>query len=159
MLIPKRKSHATEFSLMQKLVPTILLLLLFALGLVLLRERGMLYIAAYALLWIGSYPVIYAGTCRYCANYGKPCPVVLEGGMVHRFFKRSDRPFGIMQLTWASFAYMMRIAVPVIVIVQDRLWQWGIVFGVIFTGYWFFHFRITGCPNCVNYECVMNPGK
>ncbi len=159
MLKPKRKNHVAEFTPAQRLVPTILLVLLFALGLVILIEREIWYLASYALLWIGSYPVIYAGTCRYCANYGKPCPVVLEGGMVHRFFNRSDKPFGMMQLAWASFAYVMRIAVPVIVIVQDRLWTWGIVFGVIFIGFWILHFRVTACPNCVNYSCMMNPGN
>ncbi len=158
MLIPKRKNHVVEFSLKQKLIPTTLLVLLFAVGLVILYGSDLLLIVAYIALWIVSYPVIYAGTCRYCANYGRPCPVVLEGGMVHRFFRRADKPFGMMQLAWASASYMLRIAVPCIVIVQDRLWTWGIIYGAIFMGYWFFHLRITGCPNCVNYQCVLNPG-
>ncbi len=158
MLISKRKDHLVEFSLRQKLVPTILLALLFATGLVILFQYGLLFIAAYLLLWIVSYPVIYAGTCRYCANYGRPCPVALEGGMVHRFFDRVNKPFGTIQLIWASFAYLLRIAIPAFIIIQNQLWSWGILYGAIFTGYWFVHLRITGCTNCVNYQCLLNPG-
>ncbi|MBP7738290.1 MAG: hypothetical protein KA369_20115 [Spirochaetes bacterium] len=159
MVKPKRKNHLGEFPLRRKLVSTLLLMALFAGGIAVIYPYETWLIGAYLALWIVSYPVIFAGTCRYCANYGKPCPVVLEGGMVHRFFNRADKPFGMMQLAWASAAYMLRIAVPWVIIVQYQLWPWGIIYGMIFVSYWFFHLRITGCPNCVNYDCVLNPGR
>jgi hypothetical protein len=159
MLIPERKNHLSEFPLREKLVPTMLLALLFAGGVAIIYPYETWLIGAYLALWVVSYPVIYAGTCRYCANYGRPCPVVLEGGMVHRFFKRADKPFGMMQLAWASVAYMLRIAVPWIIIVRHQLWPLGGIYGFIFMAYWFFHLRVTGCPNCVNYDCVLNPGQ
>ncbi len=158
MLITKRKNYLTEFSLKQKLVPTILFVLLFLVGLVILLQYELLYIGAYLILWLVSYPVIYAGTCRYCANYGKPCPIILEGGMVHWVFDRVNKPYGMMQLIWASVAYLLRIVVPFIIIIQNQLWTWGILYGATFIGFWFSHLRITGCPNCVNYQCPLNPG-
>jgi hypothetical protein len=159
MLLPGRKNHIAEFPFRKKLLPSLLLAMLFAAGILLLSIYDATLITAYLVLWIASYPVIYAGTCRYCANYGKPCPVVLEGGMVHRFFKRGTKHFGIMALIWACVAYTMRIAVPCLVIVQNRLWSWGMLIGVLFSGYWIVHIWIVGCPNCVNYYCLLNPGR
>ena len=53
----------------------------------------LLAVGGYLALWGLSYPVIYAGACRYCAYYGKACPIPLEGSCVHYFFKKSFGPF------------------------------------------------------------------
>jgi hypothetical protein len=113
----------------------------------------------YILLWLASYLVLFAGTCRHCVYYGKACPVPLEGSMVCHVFPKSGKPFGWPALFFATIAYILRIGIPVVVLVQKRLLAEGIVFGLVFILFWAVHLFISGCPNCMNYPCPLNPGK
>lgn len=157
MLRPKRKEKITEFSLSKNYASVILLISLFGCGLLILLNHGLLAIAAYLTLWIISYGVIYAGTCRYCAYYGKSCPIPLEGSCVHKFFEKKETSFGYMQLAWATVAYALRIMLPVLVIFRYELYGWGITYFSLLALFWIVHLRFTGCPNCINVQCPLNP--
>jgi hypothetical protein len=76
---------------------------------------------------------------------------------VHRFFKRGEKRFGYQSLFWATVAYLLRIFVPAFVIVREQLLVQGITYFGILTFFWFVHLRITGCPNCINETCPLNP--
>jgi hypothetical protein len=51
------------------------------------------------------------------------------------------------------------VGLPVWVILQGRLVFEGILLGLIFILFWVFHLLLSGCPNCINYACPLNPGK
>ena len=160
MIRPKRKAHLRAFSPVQNRETGLLLGMLFLLGLAISWQGlGGYGMAAYFLLWVASYGVIFAGTCRYCAYYGRTCPIPLEGGMVQWFFAKKNNGFGMAQLAWATLAYGLRVAVPFLVIIRENLWGWGVAYAAILALFWMVHLRITGCPNCVNAACPLNPGK
>jgi|GEM_PF-83856 len=138
--------------------PTVLLLAaLFACGLAVSLHAGAVAALTYLLLWGVSYGVIFAGTCRYCAYYGKKCPIPLEGSCVDRLFTKKAGRFGYRQLLWATAAYGLRLLVPVWVILQYRMIGWGIAYAGLLAGFWIIHLRVTGCPNCINTACPLNP--
>ncbi|MBS3759224.1 MAG: hypothetical protein KGY61_11230 [Desulfobacterales bacterium] len=157
MLRPKRKARLDRFSIKDHLVTVMLFLGLFACGLIISLAYGWAGFAAYLALWGLSYPVIYAGACRYCAYYGKSCPIPLEGGLVHRFFEKKAGGFGFMALVWATLAYGLRVVLPVVVIIEHRAYPMGILYGGIFIAFWIAHLRFSGCPNCINTDCPLNP--
>lgn len=157
MLRPKRKEKIGEFSASTNYPGIILLTALFVCGLLILIDQGILFMAAYIILWILSYAIIYAGTCRYCVYYGKRCPIPLEGSCVHFFFEKSKKPFGYMQLVWATLVYILRILLPVTIIFKYNLLGWGILYFSLFALFWIIHLRVTGCPNCINIQCPLNP--
>jgi hypothetical protein len=160
MIRPKQKARIRSFTSAQNRQTGLLLGALFLVGLVISwRGLGGYGMAAYFLLWAASYGVIFAGTCRYCAYYGTPCPIPLEGGLVHRFFAKKDAGFGFIQLAWAAGAYGLRAAVPVLVIIRENLFAWGAFYAGILILFWIVHLRIIGCPNCVNAACPLNPGN
>ncbi len=160
MIRPERKAYIQAFTSGQHRQTALLLTALFLLGLAISwRGLNLLGAAAYLLLWVGSYGVIFAGTCRYCAYYGRTCPIPLEGGIVHRFFAKREDGFGMTQLAWATLAYGLRVAVPFLVIIRENLWGWGVAYAAILALFWMVHLRIVGCPNCVNAACPLNPGK
>lgn len=159
MSLAKRRGCVSEFSWRNNLVTRIMLAVLFLSGLSLSILYHPLAAVPYILLWLASYLVIFAGTCRSCVYYGKACPVPLEGSVVCRVFPKSSRPFGWPALFFATVAYVLRIGIPVAVIAEKGLIAEGIAFGLIFTLFWAVHLFVSGCPNCVNYPCPLNPGK
>ena len=159
MSLAKRRGSIPVFSWRDNLAAQVLLALLFLSGLYISVLSHPLAAVAYILLWVASYPVIFAGTCRFCAYYGRACPVPLEGSMVCRVFPKSGKPFGWPALFFATAAYILRIGIPVAVIVGKGLLTEGIVFGLVFVMFWAVHLFISGCPNCMNYPCPLNPGK
>ena len=158
LILAKRNEHLSEFCIRNNPVALTALTGLFFTGAYLTMMLAPLLLLAYAGLWVLSYMVLYFGTCRYCAYYGKSCPVPLEGSLVNRVVKRSTKPFGWMAIGYAFFAYMLRIAVPVAAIVKRQLYIEGAIFGVFFLAFWIAHLLVSGCPNCVNYGCPLNPG-
>ena len=98
-----------------------------------------------------------AGTCRYCIYYGKKCPIPLEGSCVHKFFEKKKKSFGYMQLVWATVTYGFRVFLPVIFIFRYEMTGWGISYFSLLTVFWIIHLRFTGCPNCINVQCPLNP--
>lgn len=158
MLTANRKNHLSEFSLKIKLPTALLLALLFCLGFWISLEMRWMGAPLYLLLWIGSYGVIYAGACRDCVYYGKSCPIPMEGSCVHRFFSPRRGRFGVASLLWATFAYVMRVFLPLLIVVRKRLVVIGLAYVGVLTLFWIVHLYLTGCPNCVNFRCPLNSG-
>jgi hypothetical protein len=157
---PERKAWIQAFTFRRNRATALLLAALFLMGLTIAwRGMNLWGVAAYFLLWVASYGVIFAGACRYCAYYGKNCPIPLEGGLVHRFFVKKDTGFGFAQLAWATLAYGLRVAVPVLIIIREGLYGWGAAYAGILVLFWIIHLRYIGCPNCINTACPLNPGK
>ena len=158
MIRPRRKGRITTFSPGRNWLTTLLLAALFLMGLA-ISWRGLYLtgVAVYCLLWAASYIIIFAGACRYCAYYGKSCPIPLEGGIVHRFFAKKDKGFGPIQLAWAPVAYALRAGVPVSVIIIYGQYGWGVSYAGILLLFWIIHLRLIGCPNCINTACPLNP--
>lgn len=153
----KRKGRLANFDLRTRIVSSLILLALFGDGIVISSRHGVSVIGIYLALWILSYIVIFAGTCRYCVYYGKSCPVPLEGGCVHYLFEYGGEKFGLGALFWASVAYVLRICVPILIIVNDELWLAGGLYMALFVAFWMVHLLVTGCPNCLNRSCILNP--
>ncbi|BBO76339.1 hypothetical protein DSCW_37560 [Desulfosarcina widdelii] len=112
--------------------------------------------ALYLLLWLGSYGVIYAGACRDWVYYDKSCPIPLEGGCVHRFFRSGSGRFGVASLLWATFAYVMRVFLPLFIVVRERLVAIGLAHIGVLALFWIVHLYLAACPNCVNFRCPLN---
>jgi len=157
MLRPTRKGKLTEFRPENNLLSILFLGTLFLIGLIISSYDGLRGVTLYLGLWAISYFIIYAGTCRYCVYYGKKCAIPLEGSCVQRFFEKKDSGFGWIQLVWATVVYLLRILVPSVMIIRDRLMIWGLVYAVTLAIFWIIHLRFTGCPNCINIECPLNP--
>ena len=152
----KRKNSFDVFTTGNKFMNSLFLILFFITGLNICFEDGLMTTFTYIGLWVLSYYVIYAGTCRYCAYYGKSCPIPLEGSLVDRFFKKKDG-FGPMQLFWAFVAYFLRIILPVIVGIDLGLTGEVGIFILLYMLFMVFHQKLVGCPNCVNRSCPLNP--
>ncbi len=157
MLRPERKHRYEEFVGRERRSAAILLAGLFAAGAALSLRQGALFIAAYILMWIASYLLLFAGTCRKCVYYGKRCPVPLEGECVHRVLGRSGKGFGWSALLAASVAYVLRVGLPAFIIIRDSLCYEGLVYSMLFVLFWYMHIYNTGCPNCINTACPLNP--
>ena len=157
MLRPARKNRYTDFGGGRNLPQALLLAGVFGAGLWLSLFFGFLGVVAYILLWGASYPLIYAGTCRYCAYYGKKCPVPLEGSCVQTFFSRSHGAFGGFQLFWAAAAYFLRIIMPVLAVMVYSAYISGLLYLMLLASFWVVHLRLSGCPNCINTACPLNP--
>jgi hypothetical protein len=157
MLKPRRKHRLDEFKGREKTIAAILLGAFFTAGMALSVREGAGYSAAYIILWLASYFVLFAGACRKCVYYGKRCPVPLEGACVHRFFGKPAKGFGFSALTFASAAYLLRVAVPVYIIIRGAYYREGLVFLAVFLLFWLAHLYWTACPHCVNAACPLNP--
>lgn len=157
MIRPARKKRIHRFSISDNLASVILLGILFLTGLAVIWPHSLPAAAVYSGLWAVSYIIIYAGTCRYCAYYGNKCPIPLEGSCVHLFFEKKDRPFGFLQLFWATVAYGFRVILPVIFIFRYQMIGWGTVYFSVLALFWIVHLRFSGCPNCINIQCPLNP--
>lgn len=157
MFKAKRKNTYPSYPAHANAPTVILLTALFLIGGYLCYTRSIFVAIVYILLWVISYLIIYAGTCRYCIYYGKRCSVPLEGSCVGFFFKKRDSHFGYRALGWAIIAYIVRIVLPVYILTQQKLFGWGCLYGGIFLAFWIVHLYITGCPNCMNRNCPLNP--
>jgi hypothetical protein len=113
----KRKNRLSEFTIKEYGINGILLAILFLLGLFLSWKLSWLAGLLYLVFWAASYAALYAMTCRNCTNYGKSCPVPLEGCCVQRFFGRGEK-FGFMAGAGAVSAYFLRVCIPYVAISQ-----------------------------------------
>lgn len=159
MALAKRRGSIEKFSWKDNLATRLTLIALFLLGLYISAQWGLWASVAYVLLWVASDLVLFAGTCRRCAYYGRSCPIPLEGSIVCRVIPKSEKPFTGSAILYASIAYVLRVGLPVGVILQDRLVFEGILLGLIFILFWVSNLLLSGCPNCINYPCPLNPGK
>lgn len=153
----RRKNVKPSYTLADNWLSVLMLLALFVIGLVLSKDLGIAGVIGYLVLWVLSYVLIYAGACRYCVYYGKRCPVPLEGSLVSKLFKKSDKKFNINCLVWASLAYTLRVAIPLWVIVFYGRFVEGAVYLAVFSGFWTIHMFFSGCPHCGNTACILNP--
>lgn len=157
MLRPQRKARLDRFSFKDNYLTVLLLLGLFAGGLMISFAYRWLGVLLYMALWAISYAVIYAGTCRHCAYCGEKCPIPLEGSCVHWFFEKKQEGFGYMPLFWATLVYGLRVVLPVIVIIEQAMLGAGIFYLGLLIAFWIVHLRFSGCPNCINTDCPLNP--
>jgi len=157
ILRPKRKERISDFSIGKNYPAVSLLSAFFVCGLLISYKYSLTGIALYIVLWIISYFTIYAGACSYCVYYGKKCPVPLEGSCAHLFFDKKENGFGNSQFFWAAVAYILRIFLPVLIIFRETLYGYGIIYSVLFILFWVVHVFYTGCPNCINSKCPLNP--
>jgi hypothetical protein len=152
----KRKRRLSEFTIKEYGINGILIAALFLCGLYITIELSLMATFLYLAAWVASYFVLYALTCRNCTNYGKLCPVPLEGSCVNRFFNRGQK-FGLLAGAGAVLAYFLRVFIPYAAIFQSG----SILHFVIYTGVFvlFFYALLyhTGCPNCTNDQCPLNP--
>ncbi len=158
-MFTKRRGRIPVFGLKDNIIEVIALLGLFGFGLYISILYHPILSIVYLILWVSSYFVLYIGTCRYCAYYGKSCPVPLEGSLVCHVIKKSDKPFTFIALVYATIAYLLRVGVPVYVIVYKHLLIEGVIFVTLFVLFWAIHLLHSACPNCINYNCPLNPGK
>lgn len=152
----KRKSRLTEFTIREYGINGVLLAILFLLGLLLSWKLSWFVGLLYLVFWAASYAVLYAMTCRNCANYGKSCPVPLEGSCVQRFFSRGEK-FGFMAGVGVLLAYFLRVCIPYVIIFQMGLALYFLLYTCVFVGFFYVLLYRTGCPNCINTKCPFNP--
>ncbi|MBU0993248.1 MAG: hypothetical protein KJ737_12205 [Proteobacteria bacterium] len=157
MIRAKRKNKFSNYPFSKKWATGVLLAFLFFHGFGLSLAIGWTGALFYLVLWALSYLVIYWGACRTCVYYGKACPVPLEGSCVHYFFKKSPENMGFSGLICATASYGLRIGLPVGIMVHGKMTINGIVFGSVFLLFWMVHLYMTGCPNCINESCPLNP--
>ena len=155
----KRKGHINRFSWKDNILTRFALIALFLFGLYISIQYGFRSSIAYILLWVASYLILFAGTCRRCAYYGRACPIPLEGSLVCHVLPKSEKPFTWSAIFYASIAYVLRIGIPIAVIIRERLVLRGILFGLLFIIFWVANLFLSGCPNCVNYQCPLNSGN
>ena len=152
----KRKRRLSEFTIKEYGINGILIAVLFLFGLYITLEISLIATFLYLLAWVTSYFVLYALTCRNCTNYGKICPVPLEGSCVNRFFSRGNK-FGLLAGAGAVLACFLRVCIPYAAIFQSG----SILYFILYTGVLVLFFYVllyhTGCPNCTNDQCPLNP--
>ena len=155
-LKPKRKAKLSEFTIIEYGINGGLMAILFLFGLFLSWKLSTFAGLLYVLLWVASFPLIHATTCRNCVYYGKQCPVPLEGGCSHLMFERGNN-FGVFAGLGGLVAYFLRVCIPYVAIIQAG----SIMNFVLYTGVLALFFYVllyhTGCPNCINTKCPMNP--
>jgi len=152
----KRKNRLTEFTIREYGINGVLLAALFLFGLYLSWKLSWFTGLLYLVFWAASYAVLFAMTCRNCTNYGKSCPVPLEGSCVQRFFGRGQH-FGLIAGAGAIIAYFMRVCIPYVAIFQMGSVLYFILYTGLFAGFFYVLLYHTGCPNCTNVQCPFNP--
>ena len=157
MIRPARRNKLAEFSLRVNFFSALALAVLFILGFFISLRIETAGIILYIASWILSYIILFAGTCRNCVYYGKKCPIPLEGSCVSYFFKKGENKFGYISLLWATIAYIFRVCIPVYIIFTEQMVSFGAFYFFTLAMFWIVHLRFTGCPNCVNYQCPLNP--
>lgn len=152
----KRKKRLSEFSIREYVINAALMLLFFIFGLYLSWKLSTFAGMLYLLLWLISYPIIHATTCRNCVYHGKECPVPLEGGCSHITFDRGNN-FGLFAGVGGFLAYFLRVCIPYVAIVHvGSMMHFALYSGIIILFFYVLLYH-TGCPNCINTKCPMNP--
>ena len=152
----KRKKRLSEFTIKEYGINAVLMAILFLFGLYLSWKLSTFAGMLYVLLWLASYPIIHTTTCRHCVYYGKQCPVPLEGGCSHLLFERGNN-FGILAGIGGLLAYFLRICIPYMSIIQAGSYFNFVLYSGMLVLFFYVLFYHTGCPNCVQTKCPMNP--
>ena len=152
----KRKRTLSEFTVKEYGVNGVFMAMLFLFGLFLSGQLSTFAIFLYVLLWVASYFIIHAATCRNCVYHGKQCPVPLEGSCSHLTFDRGHH-FGIFAGVGGLVSYFLRVRIPYVAIFQSGSILYFISYTGIIAVFFYILFYHTGCPNCVNTKCPLNP--
>lgn len=152
----KRKRKLSEFTIKEYGLNGVLMAILFLFGLVLSEKLSTFAIFLYVLLWVASYFVIHATTCRNCVYHGKQCPVPLEGSCSHLTFDRGNN-FGIVAGVGGLVSYFLRVCIPYVAIFQSGSILYFLSYTGIIAVFFYILFYHTGCPNCINTKCPLNP--
>ena len=152
----KRKNKLSQFTFKEYGINGLFIAVLFLFGLFLSWELSVFAGFMYLLLWVASYFVIHATTCRNCVYHGKRCPVPLEGSCSHLTFERGNN-FGLLAGIGGLVAYFLRVCIPYIALAQAGSITYFILYTGIFALFFYVLFFHTGCPNCINTKCPMNP--
>lgn len=152
----KRKKRLTEFTIKAYGINGGLMAMIFLFGLSLSWELSLFAVGLYLISWLASYPIIHAITCRNCVYHGKQCPVPFEGGCSHLTSDRGNN-FGLLAGLGGMLAYFLRVCIPYVAISHSG----SVLFFILYTGniviLFYVLFYHTGCPNCINAKCPMNP--
>lgn len=152
----RRKDWLSDFTIREYGINGVLIVMLFLFGLYLSWKLSLFALFMYLASWAASYFVLYALTCRHCANYGKSCPVPLEGSCAPRFFSRGDN-FGPMAGVGAVLAYFLRVCIPYVALLQMGSVLYFLLYSGLFAVFFYVLLYRTGCPNCTNVQCPFNP--
>jgi hypothetical protein len=152
----KRRRRLSEFTIKEYGINGIFVAALFLFGLFLSGKLSAFAGMLYVLLWLLSYPVIHATLCRNCVYHGKQCPVPFEGSCSHLAFDKGH-DFGILAGIGGFLAYFMRVCIPYVAIFQMGSVLYFILFTGIIAGFLYVLLYHTGCPNCINTKCPLNP--
>jgi hypothetical protein len=152
----KRKDRLSEFTIKEYGVNAAIIAALFLFGLCLSWDLSAFAALLYLLMWAASYILIHATTCRNCVYYGKPCPVPLEGGCSHLMFDRGNN-FGFLAGLGGLLAYFLRVCIPYVAIIQAGSFIYFALYTGVIALFFYVLFYHTGCPNCIQTKCPMNP--
>lgn len=152
----KRKKRLSEFTINEYGVNAAIMAALFLFGLFLSWGLSVFAGLLYLLLWGASYVIIHATTCRHCIYYGKKCPVPFEGNCSQLMFERGDN-FGLLAGAGGGLAYLLRICIPYVAIIQAGSVLYFVLYSGLFGLFFYVLFYHTGCPNCINAKCPLNP--
>lgn len=152
----KRRKKLSTFTIKEYGVNAAIMAALFLFGLFLSWELSTFAGLLYLLLWVASYIIIHATTCRHCVYYGRPCPIPLEGSCSHLLFDRGNN-FGILAGLGGLLAYFLRICIPYAAIIESGSGFYFILYTSVLVLFLYVLFYHTGCPNCIQTKCPMNP--
>ena len=152
----KRKKRLTEFTLTEHGITAFFMALLFLFGLYLSRTLSIPALLLYLLFWVASYFVIHGMTCRNCVYHGKHCPVPFQGSCSDIFFSKG-KGFGPMSAIGVILTYSLRICIPYAAISRSGSISDFISYTAVFMAFYYVLTFHTGCPNCINLQCPMNP--
>ena len=153
----KRNQKLSAFTIKEVGINGLLMGLLFGFGLFLSLNLSVFAGLLYVLLWVSSYFLIHATTCRHCVYHGKQCPVPFEGGCSHLTVERGHH-FGLLAGLGGLLAYFLRLCIPYAAIVQSGSVVNFVLYSGVLALFFYVLFYHTGCPNCINSQCPMNPG-
>ncbi len=152
----KRKKRLSEFTIKEYGINAVIMAALFLFGLFLSWDLSTFAGLLYLLFWVVSYFVIHATTCRNCVYHGKQCPVPFEGSCSHLTFDQGDN-FGILAGVGGLVAYFLRLCIPYVAIFQAGSIMYFILYSSVLASFFYVLFYHTGCPNCIQTKCPMNP--
>jgi hypothetical protein len=152
----KRKNRLSTFTIKEYGINGLLMAILFLFGLYLSWRLSAFAGMLYLLLWVASFFVIHATTCRHCVYHGKQCPVPLEGSCSHLTVDRGNN-FGIFAGLGGILAYFLRVCIPYASIIQGGSMLYFVLYSGVIALFFYVLLYHTGCPNCINTKCPMNP--
>ena len=152
----KRKKRLVEFTIKESGTTGFFMAILFLFGLYLSWTLSVYAKLLYLLFWVVSFFLIHGMTCRNCVYHGKHCPVPFEGSCSDTFFSKG-KGFGLISTIGVILTYSLRICIPYVAIYRSGSISDFISYTTVFLLFFYVLIFHTGCPNCINLQCPMNP--